>query len=142
MFKNQEKPHLQDFTISQSYSLHRSCYHPSWPYSSMSVIKVGIFFLKVVVGTHWTLLFLHLTLISGIYSSDFAYRLYPSLIVKKFKVEFSQKELERFFFKILDLSSPNIRKKYLLKTKCLDFFSLQATLQIGVFSNHFKNLSN
>ena len=31
------------------------------------------------------------------------------------------------FFEILDLSSPNIRQKYLLRTKCLDFFSLQAT---------------
>ena len=28
---------------------------------------------------------------------------------------------------ILDLSSPNTRQKYLFKTKCLDFFSLQAT---------------
>jgi hypothetical protein len=27
----------------------------------------------------------------------------------------------------LDLSSPNGREKYLLKTKCLNFFSLQAT---------------
>ena len=27
----------------------------------------------------------------------------------------------------MDLSSPNTRQKYLLKTKCLDFFSLQAT---------------
>ena len=31
------------------------------------------------------------------------------------------------FFEILDLSSPNLREKYLLKTKCLNFFSLQAT---------------
>ena len=31
------------------------------------------------------------------------------------------------FFEILDLSSPNIRQKYLLKTKCLNFFSLQTT---------------
>ena len=30
-------------------------------------------------------------------------------------------------FEILDLSTPNTRKKYLLKTKCLNFFSLQAT---------------
>ena len=63
----------------------------------MFVIKVGIFFLKWLWGTHWTLLFLYLTLISGSYSSDFAYRLYPSLIVKKLKIEFSQKELERIF---------------------------------------------
>ena len=31
------------------------------------------------------------------------------------------------FFEILDLSTPNIREKYLLKAKRLDFFSLQAT---------------
>jgi hypothetical protein len=31
------------------------------------------------------------------------------------------------FSEILDLSSPNTREKYLLKTKCLAFFSLQAT---------------
>ena len=31
------------------------------------------------------------------------------------------------FSEILDLSSPNTREKYLLKTKCLNFFSLQAT---------------
>ena len=31
------------------------------------------------------------------------------------------------FSEILDLGSPNTREKYLLKTKCLDFFSLQAT---------------
>ena len=31
------------------------------------------------------------------------------------------------YSEILDLSSPNTREKYLLKTKCLDFFSLQAT---------------
>ena len=31
------------------------------------------------------------------------------------------------FFEILDLSSPNTREKYLLKTKCLVIFSLQAT---------------
>ena len=49
MARNQEKPHLQDFTISQTYSLHKSCYHHSWPYSSMFVIKVGTFFLKVVM---------------------------------------------------------------------------------------------
>ena len=29
MVRNQEKPHLQDFTISKAYSLHRSCYHHS-----------------------------------------------------------------------------------------------------------------
>jgi hypothetical protein len=62
----------------------------------MFVIKVGTFFLNAW-GTNWTLLFLHLTPISGSYSSDFAYRLYPSLIVKKLKIEFSQKALERFF---------------------------------------------
>ena len=49
MVRNQEKPHLQDFTISKAYSLHRSCYNNSWPYSSMFVIKVGTFFLKVVM---------------------------------------------------------------------------------------------
>ena len=63
----------------------------------MFVIKVGTFFLKWSWGTNWTLLFLHLTLISGSYSSDFAHQLYPSLIVKKLKIEFSQKGLERFF---------------------------------------------
>jgi hypothetical protein len=31
------------------------------------------------------------------------------------------------FFEILDLSSPNIRQKYLEKTKCLKKNSLQAT---------------
>ena len=31
------------------------------------------------------------------------------------------------FWEILDLNTPNTREKYLLKTKCLDFFSLQAT---------------
>jgi hypothetical protein len=62
-------------------------------------------------GTNWTLLFLHPTPISGSYSSDFAYRLYPSHIVKKLKIEFSQKALERFF-EILDLSTPNTREKY------------------------------
>ena len=97
MVGNQEKPHLYDFTISKAYSLHRSCYHNSWPYYSMFVIKVGTFFLNWSWGTNWTLLYLQLTPISGSYSSDFAYRLYPSLIVKKFKIKFSQKELERFF---------------------------------------------
>jgi hypothetical protein len=63
----------------------------------MFVIKVGTFFLKWSWGTNRTLLFLHLTPISGSYSSDFAYWLYPSLIVKKLKIGFSQKELERFF---------------------------------------------
>ena len=32
------------------------------------------------------------------------------------------------FFEILDLSIPNTRQKYLLRTKCLNFFSLQATV--------------
>ena len=64
----------------------------------MFVIKVGTFFLKWSWGTNWTLLVLHLTPISGSYSSDFAHRLYPSLIVKKLKIECSQKALERFFF--------------------------------------------
>ena len=58
---------------------------------------VSFFFLKWAWGINWTLLFVHLTPISGSYSSDFAYRLYPSLIVKKLKIEFSQKALERFF---------------------------------------------
>jgi hypothetical protein len=73
------------------YSLHRSCYHHSLPYSSMFVIKVGTFFLKVVIGNKLD------TIISGSYSSDFAYRLYPSLLVKKLKIRFSPKGLERFF---------------------------------------------
>ena len=55
------------------------------------------------------------------YSSDFAYRLYTSLLVKKLKIKFVQKGLVNFS-EILDLSSPNTREKYLLKTKCLDFF--------------------
>ena len=37
------------------------------------------------------------------------------------------KKLWLIFSEILDLSTPNTREKYLLKTKCLDFFSLQAT---------------
>ena len=63
----------------------------------MFVIKVGTFFLKESWGTHCTLSFLHLTPISGSYSSDFAYPLYPSLIVKKLKIGFSQKALANFF---------------------------------------------
>ena len=63
----------------------------------MFVIKVGTFFLKVVMGNKLVTIFLHLTPISGSYSSDFVYRLYPSLIEKKIKIGFSQKELERFF---------------------------------------------
>ena len=63
----------------------------------MFVKKVGTFFLKLSWGTNWTPLFLHLTLIFGSYSSDFAYWLYPSVIVKKLKIEFSQKGLERLF---------------------------------------------
>ena len=47
----------------------------------------------------------------------------------------------QFFFEILDLSSPNTRQKYLLKTKCLDFFSLQATAvdrcEYSYFIDHF-----
>jgi hypothetical protein len=35
------------------------------------------------------------------------------------------------FFEILDLSTPNIRQKYLLKTKYLKNFSLQATAVDG-----------
>ena len=49
----------------------------------MFVIKVGIFFLKVVMGNKLDTIFLHVTPISGSYSSDFAYQLYPRLIVKK-----------------------------------------------------------
>ena len=87
----------------------------------MSVIKVGIFFLKLSWERSWTQLFLHPTPISGSYSSDFAYRLYPGLIVKKLKIKFSQKGLE-IFLEILDLSTPNTREKYLLKANCLHFF--------------------
>ena len=50
-------------------------------------------------GTHWTVLFLHLTPIFGIYSSGFAYQLYPSLIMKMLKIRFSPKGLEIFFLK-------------------------------------------
>ena len=46
----QSKPHLQNFTICKAYSLHRRCYHQSCTYSSMFVIKVGTFLLKVVMG--------------------------------------------------------------------------------------------
>ena len=53
------------------------------------------------------------------------------------------------YSEILDLSSPNTREKYLLKIKCLHFFSLQATavdrcgllvnwMEIGVFSKKIK----
>ena len=42
-------------------------------------------------------IFLHLTPISDRYSCDFAYWLYPSLIVKMLKIEFSPKALQRFF---------------------------------------------
>ena len=56
----------------------------------MFVIKVVTFFLKVVLGNKLDTIF-------GSYSSDFAYRLYPSLIVKKLRIEFSQKELESIF---------------------------------------------
>ena len=78
----------------------------------MFVIKVGTFFLKESWGTHCTLSFLHLTLISGSYSSDFAYRLYPSLIVKSLKSSFLKRS-SKDSFEILDLSSPNTRQKYL-----------------------------
>ena len=44
-------------------------------------------------------LLLHPAPISVSYGSDFAYRLYPSIIVKRLKIKFSQKELERFFVK-------------------------------------------
>ena len=46
--------------------------------------------------------------------------------MKKLKTKVVQKGLVNFF-KILDLSSSNTREKYLLKIKCLHFFSLQAT---------------
>ena len=46
--------------------------------------------------------------------------------MKKLKIEFVQKGLV-IFSEILDLSSPNTKEKYLLKTKYLNFFSLQAT---------------
>ena len=63
----------------------------------MIVKKVGTFFLKVVMGNKLDTINLHLTPISGRYSSDFAYQLYPSLIVKKLKIKFVQKELVNFF---------------------------------------------
>ena len=63
----------------------------------MFVIKVGNFFLKVVMENKLDTVILHPTPISGRYSSDFAYRLYHSLMVKKLKIEFSHKGLERFF---------------------------------------------
>ena len=61
----------------------------------MFVIKVGTFFLKVTMGNKLNIVIF--TPISGSYSSDFAYRLYPSLIVKKLKIGFSQKALVNFF---------------------------------------------
>ena len=73
-------------------------------------------------------LFLHPTPISGSYSSDFAYRLKSSFLPRGSFV----------FFEILDLSTPNTREKYLLKTNCLDFFSLWATAvdrcEIGILN--------
>ena len=63
----------------------------------MFVKKVGTFFLKWSWVTDWTPLVLHLTPISGSYSSDFTNRLYPSLIVKKLKIWFVQKWLDCFF---------------------------------------------
>ncbi len=62
----------------------------------MFVKKVDTFFLKVVMGNKLDIIG-HLTPISGSYSSDFAYQLYPSLIVKKLKIGFVQKELDCFF---------------------------------------------
>ena len=53
------------------------------------VIKVGKFFLKVVMGNK--IIFTSNT-ISGSYSNDFAYQMYPSLIVKKLKIGFSPKK--------------------------------------------------
>ena len=64
------------------------------------------------MGNKLDTIFLHVSPISGSYSSDFAYWLYPSLIVKMVKIGFSPKTLDRFF-KILDLSSPNTKQKYL-----------------------------
>jgi hypothetical protein len=42
---------------------------------------------------------LHLTPIFGSYRRDFVYWLYPSLTVKKLKIGFSLKALDRFFLK-------------------------------------------
>ena len=63
----------------------------------MFVLKVGTLFLNWSWGTNWTLSFLHLSPISGSYSGDFAYQLYPSLIVKKLKIKLVQKGLVNFF---------------------------------------------
>ena len=65
-----------------------------------------------------------LTPISRSCSSDFAYRLYSGLIVKKLKIEFSPKAF-RYFCEILDLSSPNTYQiKIFVKDKMLgEFFS-------------------
>jgi hypothetical protein len=63
----------------------------------MFVIKVGTFFLKLVMGHKLYAIIFTLTPISGSYSSDFSSRLYPSLIVKKLKIGFVQKELDCFF---------------------------------------------
>ena len=65
----------------------------------MFVIKMGTFFLKVVMWNKLDTVFLHPTPISASYSSDFAYRPYHSLIVKKLKIEFSPKGLICFFLK-------------------------------------------
>ena len=40
---------------------------------------------------------LHSTIISMGHSSDFAFQVYPSYIVKNGKIDFSQKGLARFF---------------------------------------------
>ena len=42
------------------------------------------------------------------------------------------------FFEILDLSTPNTREKYLLKTKCLKKISLQATAIDGCDMYQFR----
>ena len=49
----------------------------------MFVMKVSTFFLKGFMGNKLDTVILHQTPISGSYSSDFAYQLYPRLIVKK-----------------------------------------------------------
>ena len=57
----------------------------------------------------------------------FLRKLYFKLFHYKARVQGFLKKGSKDFFEILDLSTPNTREKYLLKTKCLDFFSLQAT---------------
>ena len=63
----------------------------------MFVMKVSTFFLKGFMGNKLDTVILHQTPISGSYSSDFAYQLYPSFIVIKLKIGFSPKGLEFFF---------------------------------------------